>query len=184
MKVRLLLLTLTLFILRAVLLFSPIQPIAATAMAQNKNADSKSSSQTKDDKKRRKKQTRQEVELKASKGTSTGKGASDPNIKEDETPNDPNTKRRPPAAKGGNSKGASYDCEVQFDNRTDLNIKTYVNGRYRGTLGGYDDAYLYIFPGYITVYGRADFSDGSYLYWGPQSYTCSENQYIYFKMSN
>jgi hypothetical protein len=63
-----------------------------------------------------------------------------------------------------------------------LNIKTYVNGRYRGAMGGYDDALLHMAPGYITVYARADFTDGTYLAWGPQSYTCSENQYIYFKM--
>lgn len=175
MKTRLLLLPLTLFVMWAVFMFSPVQAITPTATAQNKQDDNK---------KKNKKQKKQEVTLKSAKGTATGKGASDPNIKEDEMPNDPNAKRQPPISKGGGtSKGASYDCEVRFDNRTDLNIKTYVNGRYRGTMGGYDDAYLYIYPGYITVYARADFSDGSYLYWGPQSYTCSENQYINFKMA-
>lgn len=167
----------------SVLMFSPMQAMTAFAQDSMKN-------QTKDDKKKKKKQKRQDVELKAMKGTMTGKGmGSDPNIKEGEELNNPGAamgqKMTMPIAKGGGtSKGASSDCEVQFDNRTDLNVKTYVNGRYRGAMGGYNDAYMYINPGYITVYARADFTDGTYQSWGPQSYNCSENQYISFRMVN
>lgn len=170
-------LTTALCLMWSIVMFSPMT--AMTAFAQDSMK-----MQTKDDKKKKKKQKRQDVELKAMKGTMTGKGMdSDPNIKEGESLNNPNGPKTPPMSKGGGtSKGASSDCEVQFDNRTDLNVKTYVNGRYRGAMGGYDDALLHLYPGYVTVYARADFSDGTYLSWGPQSYTCSENQFIYFKM--
>lgn len=173
-------LTTALCLMWSIVLFSPMT--AMTAFAQDSMKI-----QTKDDKKKKKKQKRQEVELKAMKNTMTGKGMeSDPNIKEGEALNTPNAPQNPPMSKGGmsNSKGsAAYDCEVQFDNRTSLNIKTYVNGRYRGAMGGYDDALLHIYPGNITVYARADFSDGTYWSWGPQNYTCGENQYILFKMA-
>ena len=82
MKKRLLLLPLTLFVMWAVFAFSPIQAISTTAMEQNTN---------KQDNKKKKKQKKQEVELKSSKGTMTGKGSSDPNIKEDEMANNPNS---------------------------------------------------------------------------------------------
>ena len=180
MKIRLLLLSLSLFVMSEVLMFSPA--ISSTITAQN--AAEKSVKQDKDDKKKKKKQKRQEIELKAAKGISTGKGAVDPNIKEDDAPNVPNAPKNPPVAKGGGtSKGIGGDCEVQFDNQTNLNIKTFINGRYRGTVGEYGDSNLYIVPGYISVYARADFSDGTYLYWGPEKQNCEGNQYIYFKLT-
>ena len=125
-------------------------------------------------------QTKEVVELKSNKGTGT---ADDPNITTEELPNSMANRQNAPANKGGNSKGAA-GCKVIFDNYTDWRVKLYVNGSYRGTVGGFDDAYLYVAPSSDTVvYARADFDDGSYLYWGPTNYDCRSNQYIYFKMN-
>lgn len=125
-------------------------------------------------------QTKQVVELKSNRGTATG---DDPNITTAEMPNNMNAKTTPPTSKGGNSKGAT-GCKVIFDNRTGWHVKLYVNGRYRGTVGEYDDAYLYVTPSSNTVvYARVDFDDGSWLYWGPTSYDCGHNQYINFKIN-
>jgi hypothetical protein len=121
----------------------------------------------------------QDQEQKAREGAAS-KGK-DPNIREDEKANDKNDKTQPPAKKGGTSKGAP--CEVQLDNWTPWNIKIYIDGEYLGTMIPYGESYAHAVPGRVTVYARADFGDGSYLYWGPRDYSCGPNQYIYFKMT-
>lgn len=162
-------LTAVLFFLAAMFIISPIQ--STNVFAQDKTKKPKPKVTT---------QTKEVVELKSNRGTATGE---DPNITTGDLPNNLNSKGTPPANKGGNSKGAA-GCKVIFDNYTDWRIKLYVNGVYRGTAGSYDDAYLYVSPSpNVVVYGRADFDDGSYLYWGPTSYDCRSNQYIYFKMN-
>ncbi|MCY7377474.1 MAG: hypothetical protein LH472_16070 [Pyrinomonadaceae bacterium] len=137
--------------------------------------------QTKDNKK--KKQVGDTVS--GTKGTSGSKGAdSDPNIKQGEMLNDADAPMGLPTAKGGgNSKGAAYDCEVQLDNWTGWNVKIYINGNYRGVLSGGAESTLYYTPGQTTIYARADFTDGSYYTWGPKTYQCGANQFIYFKMN-
>jgi hypothetical protein len=77
------------------------------------------------------------------KGTAKG---SDANIKKDEMANDPTAKRGAPPTKGGKARGAG-GCRVQFDNSTDLYIKVYVDGFFRGTMGPWDDSYVYVLPG-------------------------------------
>ncbi len=137
--------------------------------------------QTKDNKKKKKVGD----EVKAAKGMSNSKGSdSDPNIKQGEMTNDADAPGGLPASKGGgNSKGAAYECEVQLDNWSAYNVKIYINGNYRGYLSGGGESTLYYTPGQTTIYARADFTDGSYFTWGPKTYECGANQYIYFKMN-
>lgn len=162
-----------LFFVAAVLILSPFQTtgVFAQKTGKDKMADKPKTKTTNS-------QKQEVVELKSNKGTAVG---DDPNITTEELPNKPNSTGTPPATKGGNSKGAA-GCKVVFDNYTNWRLKLYVNGVYRGTVGGYDDAYLYVSPSpNVVVYARADFDDGSYLYWGPSSYDCRPNQFIYFK---
>ncbi len=137
--------------------------------------------QTKDNKK--KKQVGDTV--KGAKGMSNSKGSdTDPNIKQGEMLNDMDALMGLPTAKGGGKgKGAAYDCEVQLDNWTAYSVKMYVNGNYRGFLSGGGETTLYYTPGQTTIYARADFTDGSYYTWGPKTYECGANQFIYFKMN-
>ncbi len=164
-----------LFFVAAMLIISPFQ--ATNVFAQKPGKDKMAN---KPKPKPTGNQNKEVVELKSNKGSGT---ADDPNITTEELPNSMANRQNAPANKGGNSKGAA-GCKVIFDNYTDFRIKLYVNGSYRGTVGGFDDAYLYVAPSSDTVvYARADFDDGSYLYWGPTNYDCRSNQYIYFKMN-
>jgi hypothetical protein len=128
-----------------------------------------------------KRKVQKTVDLTSQKGDAA-RGGNDENIKTGEMANDMNTKIPPPASKGGTSRGGSYDCEVQFDNYTDWRVKVYVDGVYKGTVGAWDSANTYVSPGSTSVYARADFNDGSFLYWGPKTYNCGPNQYIPFKI--
>lgn len=120
------------------------------------------------------------IDLKSTRGENTrGK---DKNIKQGEKANSPNAKVDPPAAKGGTSRGKGDGCRVEFDNSTSWFIKVYVDGAYRGTMAPWDDSYVYVYPGDTRVYARADFTDGSYRYWGPREYDCRDGQYINFRM--
>lgn len=128
-------------------------------------------------------QAGQDQEVKATDG-STSKGSSkDSNISEDEAPNSKSNKPEPPSSKGGTSKGSSRGCEVQLDNWTAWRVKVYVDGKFQGTMIPYGQSYTYAVPGRVKVYARADFDDGTYLYWGPRDYSCGPNQYVYFKMT-
>ncbi len=177
MKIRLLLLPMALLLMWAVLFSSPLQSISGTVtvMAQNSK-----------DVKKKKKKLQESVTVTASKGTSSKGGDADANITQAEMPNVIDMKMDLPISKGGGKGkgGGASDCEVQLDNWTSWNVKMYINGNFRGTLSGGNESYLYYTPGKLTLYARADFSDGSYLYWGPKSYTCLENQYVYFKMTS
>jgi hypothetical protein len=118
------------------------------------------------------------TELKASSGS----GSTDKNIKKDEVLNNTKgPKATAPRKKGGKTRGAA-GCEVRLDNSTGWIIKIYVDGVYRGAMGAYDDARIVVQPGLTRVYARADFTNGTYKYWGPSDYRCNDNQYIDFRM--
>lgn len=123
------------------------------------------------------------IELKATKAPASRGSEPDANVKNDKQTNDPSAKGTPPSSKGGNATRGGGNCEVRLDNWTNYLIKIYVDGIYRGVLDRYGDAVVYVGVGETRVYGRADFDDGSYLYWGPKTYDCGANQYIYFKMT-
>ncbi len=110
-----------------------------------------------------------------------GRGDADPNIKQGETTNSAKSKIETPPAKGGTTRGGG-GCRVEFDNSTAWYIKVYVDGIFRGTMGPWDDSYVYVIPGITKVYARAEFDDGSYRYWGPKSYDCGPGESINFRM--
>ncbi|HUR65414.1 MAG TPA: hypothetical protein VMZ03_03615 [Chitinophagaceae bacterium] len=80
-----------------------------------------------------------------------------------------NTKNKPAAP--GTSRGDVYGTDysdVVVDNWTGYYIDIYVNGNYRGTVSPYDKRVTWAIPGTNTLYAKAVFNDGSYLYWGPK----------------
>lgn len=109
----------------------------------------------------------------------------DANIKTDDAPNERGERARRPIGKGGErERRGGGDCKIIFGNDTDFRVKLYVGGIYRGTAAAFNDAYLYIAPvAEIVVYARADFTDGTFLVWGPEKYECGANQFVYFKLT-
>jgi hypothetical protein len=109
------------------------------------------------------------VKAKGQKSRGEGK---DENIKGDKSDkNDPNATIPAPAEKGG-EKSRGGQCRVHFDNQTQWKIQIYVDGAYQGLLGPYADAYEWYGGTAGTLYGKADFTDGSNLTWGPQRAVC------------
>ena len=161
----------TMCLMWAIVMVSPLTTVSVFAQTK----------QTKDNKKKKKAGG---DEVSSSKSATGSKGGdTDPNIKEGEAANNMEAPGTLPTAKGGKSKGAAYDCEVQLDNWSAWIVKIYINGAYRGYLSAGAESTLYYTPGQTTIYARADFTDGTYYYWGPKTYNCGANQYIYFKMN-
>lgn len=127
----------------------------------------------------------QSFTLKSMKGAGE-RGGTDPNIKQDSSVNNANAEFVGPKDKAGsgNTRGSAGVCKVVLDNRTKLIVKIYVDGTYRGTMSPYGDSVTYTGSGLTRVYARADFDDGSYVYWGPTDYTCYDGQFINFRMDN
>jgi hypothetical protein len=97
----------------------------------------------------------------SSKAEKSKAEAKDENIKEDAQPNDPSKEIQ--KKRGG--------CGVQYRNHTPWTIKVYANGYYRGTVYGYSTLSVYTScKTRLVLYGRADFTDGTYLKWGPYVY--------------
>jgi hypothetical protein len=82
-------------------------------------------------------------------------------------PTNDKNKPAPPATSRGDVYGADYS-DVVVDNWTGYYIDIYVNGNYRGTVSPYDKRVTWAIPGTNTLYAKAVFNDGSYLYWGPK----------------
>jgi hypothetical protein len=58
---------------------------------------------------------------------------------------------------------------VIIDNWSGYYVDIYVNGNYRGTVAPYDKRVTWAIPGTNTLYAKALFDDGSYIYWGPKT---------------
>lgn len=125
-----------------------------------------------------------ETEVTSTKKEAGSKSGDDPNIKEEFTENDPDTPMTMPSSKGGSgAKGAGGSCKIMLDNFTNYAIQIYINGVNKGVLYGGNESTLYYTPGSVTIYAKAPFSDGSYSYWGPTTYSCGANQYVYYKLN-
>lgn len=128
------------------------------------------------------KQKTQSFNLKATK-VEAGRGGEDANIKSREMANTEGQEVITPPEKGGaTGRGAAGVCRVHFDNRTNLKIQLYVDGNHHGMVGAMGDVITYVGSGLTRVYARADYTDGSYSYWGPTDYTCYAGQTINFRM--
>jgi hypothetical protein len=99
--------------------------------------------------------------------TSRGGGA-DTNIKtEKPTANDPKSEATKPAGRG-------RGCSVEVNNDTGWYVDIYVNGVYTGTVGPWGSGWAYPPVAGSNLYGRANFTDGSWKYWGPREFGCSQ----------
>jgi hypothetical protein len=105
------------------------------------------------------------VSTAAVKGRGAASGA-DENIKTPRAANDMASKMPAPPTKGGAAARGST-CVVHGDNRTGLYIDFYLDGAFRGTVGPWGDGYWYVGCGATRLYARADYTDGTYSYWGP-----------------
>jgi hypothetical protein len=111
--------------------------------------------------------------IKAAAQSSRGGGA-DPNIKSDAKPvNDPNAKTPPPPPEKSGQRGAR-GCSVDVNNMTAWFVDIYSNGIYVGTVGPWGNGWTY--PPLVgsAVYGRANFTDGTWKYWGPRQFVCAQ----------
>lgn len=66
-------------------------------------------------------------------------------------------------------------CNIDLNNKTQWVIDIYIDGKYRGTMDEYSSNYTTTGSGATRLYARAEFDDGSYLYWGPREITCGSN---------
>ncbi len=106
--------------------------------------------------------------------TSTkSRGGDDPNITVGEVLNPVNgfTDLVQPEAKGGERTRGAY-CKVVFDNWTNLYLKCYVDGTYRGYIAPWGDGAVTVGSGSTSAYVVAEFDDGSRLTWGPIRHDC------------
>lgn len=110
------------------------------------------------------------IESKSQKARGGGK---DENIKSTDIPvNDPAQADKPqPEKKRGT-------CQVHVDNRVNLWVKVYVDGDFRGMVSPYGDGYTLAISGPTRLYARADFTDGTYSWWGPITTDCPDGQTI------
>jgi hypothetical protein len=112
------------------------------------------------------------------KGQKSRGDAKDENIKSKSDVNKASAPAPAPAEKGGEkSRGGS--CQVHFDNATPWKIQIYVDGQYQGMVGAYGDATEWYYGTAGTLYGKADFDDGSSLTWGPQRAICVNGHFRY-----
>ncbi len=103
------------------------------------------------------------------KETVTSKAITTPDTKAGALQKSGNVKGKPakPTSTRGDVYGADYS-DVVIDNWTGYYVDIYVNGNYRGTISPYDKKVTWAIPGTNTLYAKATFNDGSYLYWGPK----------------
>jgi hypothetical protein len=73
-------------------------------------------------------------------------------------------------------------CRVDVDNWTQWKVQVYVDGTFRGMVSPWGDGTTYTGAGPTRVYVRAEFTDGTYKYWGPRNYDCYGGQRIYFRL--
>jgi hypothetical protein len=158
--------------------------LALPATVQNVNAQDSKDKGKMDKKDDASKKKSQSFTLKATK-VEAERGGTDPNIKDDSMVNSASAEFVGPKEKVGsnNTRGAAGVCKVVLDNRTKLRIKIYVDGSFRGVMAPYGDSVTYTGAGPTRVYARAEFDDGTALYWGPSDYTCYDGQYINFVMT-
>jgi hypothetical protein len=105
----------------------------------------------------------------SSSKSAVGRGdasAKDENIKQGKAVNDPNVKLEAPPEKGG-PKTRQGLCQIHIDNRTAFYIDIYTNGVIRGTVSPFGDSWGWVACGANILYGRANFTDGSFRSWGP-----------------
>lgn len=87
---------------------------------------------------------------------------------------DKNASRKKPKPKSRNI-GATV-CNIEIKNNTKHLVYVYVNGYDRGSIGVGDTFKSIEETGRIKVYTRTDRLKYDFLYWGPNYFTCGNNQ--------
>jgi hypothetical protein len=97
----------------------------------------------------------------------------DPNIKQDQNQAATNAQETPaPLPKSGQKQRGPTDCWVTAANESPWYVNVYVDGTYRGQVSPWGKGIVNARAGSTTLYGRADFPNGSYNTWGPRSFYC------------
>ena len=103
------------------------------------------------------------------KQTIDAKSISQPSPEADKLKRPENDKNPKPETKNrGDVYGSNYS-DVVIDNYTGYSLDIYVGGSYRGSVAAYDKRVTWAVPGNNTLYAKAVFNDGSYIYWGPST---------------
>jgi hypothetical protein len=102
----------------------------------------------------------------------------DNNITSKSNKNDPNDKSTAPSYKDESRGSGPGICTVTIKNFTNWYIDIYMDGKYIGEIGPWQDAYSYTGTGATKIYVKAQFDDGSYYYWGPTVFDC-DYKYIW-----
>ena len=147
----------TLSFLLALCLILALVTVHETAFSQKKKEAAKGSSHGK---------------LYTAKSMDSKAGTKDANIKSDKKVNTADAKATnlAPAEKGGKTRGSGGYTVI--DNWTPWSIDIYADGTFKGTVAAWGSGWIYA-GDCPSLYGRADFDDGSYKYWGPQV-TCAD----------
>ena len=112
------------------------------------------------------------------KSTLGRKGAKDSNIKSGEPVNNPKASTERKATKNA----GAVVCSLDVVNNTPWVSKVYFSGVYGGTLAPWSSYVFYLNPGSTKVYGRADFTDGTYRFW-TMNYDCGGGSRFLFSMA-
>jgi hypothetical protein len=100
-------------------------------------------------------------------------GEKDPNVKSLGGKNDHSKVPDAPPDKGGKSRGPGpWGCRVVIDNWTGYIVQTFVDGDFVGNVSRFGDGSVVVGNGATLLYARAEFTDGSSLFWGPQAVEC------------
>lgn len=96
-------------------------------------------------------------------------------------------KAEPPSAKSaaGTKRSGPNSCDVKLDNRTDLKIQIFIDGDFQGMLLPWGDAVRYdVLSGTTKLFGRADFTDGSVVTFGPRFFDCTAYSTYTWKLTD
>jgi len=92
-------------------------------------------------------------------------GGEDANVKQDYKPNHAGGQEVPPPTAKSETRGEARGCAVHVNNYTALYVQIYVDGYFQGTVGPWGDGWVYPGTGGTTLYAKAPFDDGTFLWW-------------------
>jgi hypothetical protein len=101
----------------------------------------------------------------------SGATGTDENIKNPSEQNNPDSAIKAPPDKGGEKTRAGV-CHFHVDNRTPWKIQIFVDGDYVGLVAPWGDSTGTYDGGGHMVYGRARFTKGPDITWGPSRISC------------
>jgi len=104
----------------------------------------------------------------------TGHGSGqDSNIHADSKANPPDAKTPPPPEKSATP--GARTCSVEVNNYTTWFVDIYIDAGYAATVGPWGNGEVYPPATGSKFYARANFTDGSWKFWGPQPFTCAQS---------